>query len=106
MERFADPVLHDERRYQAECELADRLAVAAEQEADFLMQKGERFDPFCYVHLSDFLFDSPTIAEKFGELLHAGKYQEAGELIAKEARAYIRPAAVGLAMDKIERGEQ
>ena len=41
MERFADPVVHDERRYQAQCDRADRLAALAAQPAQVPMTNEE-----------------------------------------------------------------
>ena len=105
MERFADPVIHDERRYQASLEACARLDKAAQDYAEGLMERGQRYDPFSFGNLTDALAESPTFCERLGDLLRAGRFAEAGEMVRDCATEYVRPLAVELATDKIELGE-
>lgn len=101
MERFADPVLHDERRYEAQCERADRLAAMAEELTEQMMQPGEQFDPFTYEWLEEVVFERPTQMKAFCALLHEGELLMAGETMKAALKEYVRPQAYAAALDRV-----
>ena len=105
MERIADSVASDINAHQASLEAASRLDKAAQDYAEGLMERGQRYDPFSFGNLTDALAESPTFCERLGDLLRAGRFAEAGEMVRDCATEYARPLAVELAMDKIELGE-
>ena len=101
MERFADPVLHDERRYQAQCERADRLAAMAEELAEQMMQPGEEFDPFTHEWLEEVVFERPLQMKSFCQLLLEGDLLTAGEVMKAALKEYVRPQAYAAALDRV-----
>ena len=107
MERFADPVIHDERRYQASLEAGERLAIAADDYADALMQPDERYYPYAVGNMMDALNDvSMDALEKIAAALESGDEAMAGMVLGCWLRAYVKPLALALAMDKIDLGDQ
>ena len=102
MERFADPVVHDERHYQAQCERADRLAAMAEALADQMMAPGEEFFPFTQEWLEEVVFERPVQAQMVCSLLAQNKPLMAGELLMAALKDYVRPQAYSSALDKVQ----
>ena len=102
MENFTDPVLHDERRYQAQCERADRLAAMAEVLADQMMQPGEKFFPFTHEWLEEVVFERPEHAQMVCSLLAQNEPLIAGELLMAALRDYVRPQAYSRALDMVQ----
>ena len=101
MENFADPVLHDERRYEAQCERADRLAAMADELADEMMQSGEEFYPFEPEWLEEVVFERPEQAQMVCSLLAQNEPLMAGELLMAALRDYVRPQAYSRALDMV-----
>ena len=106
MERFADPVIADERRYQANMEQEARSEALAADYAEGLMLKGQRFYPYAPGNMEDALNDMPSLVlEKLAEAFESGDETMAGMVLGCWLRAYVKPLAVELAMDKIELGD-
>ena len=101
MENFTDSVIHDERRYQAQCERADRLAALAETLTDDLMQPGEEFDPFTYEWLEEVIFERPTQMKSFCQFLREGDSLTASEVMKSALKDYVRPQAYAAALDRV-----
>ena len=103
MERIADSVVADERRYQANMEREARLEVLAADHAEGLMLKGQRYYPYAVGNMEDAFNDMPSLVlEKLAEAFESNDEAMAGMILGCWFRAYVKPLAVELVMDKIE----
>ena len=102
MERFADPVVHDERRHQAECERADRLAAIAEELADEMMMPGEEFDPYTYEWFEEVASERGAQMEVFCKMLRGDDSKATCEVMKAALRDYVRPQAYAAALDRVK----
>lgn len=100
-----DPVVSDLRHHEAEQSRQDAIDAKAREQADFLMTKGERFDPFCRTTIMDCLDANDSVVNALSSALHAGDHCEAGRILAEACRFYVRQDAVDWAAHQIERRE-
>ena len=102
MERFPDPVIHDERRYEAQCERADRLAAMAEELAEQMTQPGEEFYPFTNEWLEEVVFERPLQMKAFCAFLKDSDFLMAGMVMRVALKDYVRPQAYAAALDRVK----
>lgn len=98
-----DSFISDLRRHEAEESRQDAIDAKARQHADWMMQKGEQFDPFCPTTMMDMLDSNDHVVHALGTALHAGDHCEAGRILAEACRHYVRQDAVDWAYEAIKR---